>query len=346
MSSLLKSWLAGGLWIGLLAATAAAAEDSPSDAVISPYGPQLGPSTTQQYRLGMVISAGGGDCKGIIGSAPVPTDWPEQRVVEVATEFSSQVGGVDFRLIAGTVKQMVVSVPFIAAGEEVQALITYEITRCPLLPPDDPTLLEIPKKLPREVRSYLGPSPGIESRHAKIKSLAKEVMATKETAWERVEAVYDWVRDKVEYRNGPFKGAAQALEDGYGDCEELTSLFIAMCRAQGVPARTVWVPGHCYPEFYLADAEGQGHWFPCQAAGSRSFGGIPEERPILQKGDNFTSPERPREKQRYLSEYLVGAGGKPKVKFIRELVGAGTPGGVGRGVPLEEPGTQTTGRGS
>ena len=74
-----------------------------------------------------------------------------------------------------------------------------------------------------------------------------------------------------------------------------------------MPARTVWVPGHCYPEFYLEDAEGKGHWFPCQAAGVRSFGGIDEKRPILQKGDNFTVPKR-REKQRYVSEFLKGDG--------------------------------------
>ena len=75
------------------------------------------------------------------------------------------------------------------------------------------------------------------------------------------------------------EGARQALDDGFGDCEELTSLFVAMCRAVGIPARCVWVPGHCYPEFYLEDKEGKGHWFPCQAAGSPAFGGIPEKRP-------------------------------------------------------------------
>ncbi len=114
------------------------------------------------------------------------------------------------------------------------------------------------------------------------------------------------------------------LNDKTGDCEELTSLFIALCRASKIPARTVWVPEHCYPEFYLVDDDGKGHWFPCQAAGTRCFGGIPELRPILQKGDNFKDPERPRERQRYVSEFLKGSGGagKPTVKFIRQVVGS------------------------
>ena len=53
------------------------------------------------------------------------------------------------------------------------------------------------------------------------------------------------------------------------------------------PARAVWIPGHTYPEFYLEDENGKGHWFPCQAAGSYQFGSMSEKRPILQKGDRF-----------------------------------------------------------
>ena len=116
------------------------------------------------------------------------------------------------------------------------------------------------------------------------------------------------------------KGALAALRDGTGDCEEMTSLFIAVCRASDIPARTVWVPGHCYPEFYLEDEEGKGHWFPCQAAGSRDFGGILEYRPVLQKGDNFRPPYDRSERQRYLAEHLTGTGGKPTVKFVRKTL--------------------------
>jgi hypothetical protein len=86
----------------------------------------------------------------------------------------------------------------------------------------------------------------------------------------------------------------------------------------------VWVQGHCYPEFYLVDAKGKGYWFPCQAAGTRAFGGIPEHRPILQKGDNFRDPDRPKEPLRYVNEFVKGSavkgGGKPRVEFVRELV--------------------------
>jgi hypothetical protein len=89
-----------------------------------------------------------------------------------------------------------------------------------------------------------------------------------------------------------------------------------------VPARTVWVEGHCYPEFYLVDGKGNGSWYPCQAAGSRAFGSMPDQLPILQKGDNFRDPDRPAKPLRYVSEFVtgsaVGGGGEPHVQYIRE----------------------------
>ncbi|MBI2823728.1 MAG: transglutaminase domain-containing protein [Planctomycetia bacterium] len=264
----------------------------------------------------MIVTAGGEPCAGIVATVPVPMDWPEQEVRIVSEDFSPYVKHAAYREQTG-VKQLVVNIPQIPAGEQVRAVITVETTRSTLLPPEDTSGFVIPKKLDRKVRPYLAASPKIESRNPKIRNLAKEITADHEGAWEKAEAIYDWVREHVKYQDGPLKGALAALNDGTGDCEELTSLFIALCRASGIPARTVWVPGHCYPEFYLEDDMGHGHWFACQAAGDRSFGGIAEVRPILQKGDNFTVPEKPREKLRYVAEFLTGAGGQPKVKWVR-----------------------------
>jgi len=288
-------------------------------------GPKLGDSQTTCWRTGIIVTAVGGACRGITGYAPVPTDWPEQQV-KVTEEEISPEAKITYQMVDGGVKIMNLRIPQLAASREAKALITVEITRCTLLPPDDTdgfVILDV-GKLPREVRLYLAPSPMIESRHPSIRKLAKEVGADETQAWKRVEAIYDWVREKVKYENGPIKGALAALRDGTGDCEELTSLFIAICRAAGIPARTVWVPGHCYPEFYLSDEEGNGFWFPCQAAGTREFGGTTETRPVLQKGDNFRPPTGGRERQRYMAEYLTGTpspgGGKPQVRFIRENV--------------------------
>ena len=283
---------------------------------------RFGAETTVEYRAGIEVEATSGAVVGLIGLAPVPFDWPEQTVRISEEDVSPSVRDVEFRMIGKTVQQMVVSIPRLDPGEKARAVITFEVTRREQLPPEDPSVFVIPRRPTRDVRIYLGSSPGIETRSPRIRKLAREVIAEHETAWSKVEALYDWVREHVKYTNGPFKGALAALKDGTGDCEEMTSLFIAMCRAIGVPARTVWIPGHCYPEFYLEDEQGRGVWFPCQAAGDRAFGRMKETRPIMQKGDSFPHPETPRRKQRYAAEFVRADGkSKPKVRFIRELLG-------------------------
>src|SRR5690606_6506387 len=170
--------------------------------------------------------------------------------------------------------------------------------------PDDTTGLQVPRRLPREIKGYLGNSPYIEADSSEIRKIVREVDASEPlTDWKRVELLYDWVRDNIVYENGELKTVREALRDRTGDCEEMTSVFVALCRAARIPARVVWIPNHCYPEFYLADESGQGHWFPCQVAGTRNFGSMPEYLPILQKGDRFKVPEKS-ELQRYLADYL------------------------------------------
>jgi transglutaminase-like putative cysteine protease len=282
-------------------------------------------ATVSRWRTGMVIKAVGGACRGLTGYVPVPTDWPEQQVTIVHEETSPGVR-ISYEMFEGGVKIMNVRVAQVAANDEVKALVTLEIRRNKILPPEntDIYVLPNPKKLPREIRAYLVPSPKIECKDPQIRKLAKTIGEDKDKAWEHVEAIYDWVRAHIKYQNGPLKGAVAGLRDGTGDCEEITCLFIAICRAADIPARTVWVDKHCYPEFYLEDEKGKGHWFPCQSAGSREFGGIIEARPVLQKGDNYRPPKGGKERQRYVSEYLTGSptpgGGKPQVRFIRETV--------------------------
>ena len=224
---------------------------------------KTGQTQVTRWRAGMIIKASGGACKGMAGYAPVPTDWPEQEVNIVKEE---KTGGaqISYEIVDGGAKIMTVRVGHLASGDEAKAIVTVEIRRSTILPPEKTDIYSIPDpaKLPRQIRLYLTPSPLIESRDPKIRQLAKEIGVDQEKAWDHVEAIYDWVRKKMKYQNGPIKGALAALKDGTGDCEELSSLFIAICRAASIPARTVWVPGHCYSEFYLVDDKGEGALVP------------------------------------------------------------------------------------
>ncbi len=280
----------------------------------------LAKKETTQWQVGVIIEAPNGPCADMFATLPVPAEWPEQKVREIGREFSSNVGNSDFRTLENGVTQLLINVPRIPLHGTAQALITFEIDRFPIDSPSDPETLIVPKRLPNDLKRYLGASPSIETRNRKIRDLEKELNDPELSPWKQVEKFYDHVREHIQYMNGPLKGAQAALRDGTGDCEELTALIIALCRVHGIAARTVWVPDHCYPEFYLEDAEGKGHWYPCQAAGTREFGSISELRPILQKGDSFRVPEK-KERQRYVAEFLTGKmlnGAKPKATFVRK----------------------------
>ena len=283
---------------------------------------KLGEQTSSQWRFGVVIKAPAGAVSGVVATMAVPTDWPEQKVKIVKEEISPLVKKVSYRDLGG-VKQMVVSIPKVPAGEEATAIITFEITKSEILKPDDVAGLTPPARPARDMSRYLLPSPYIESTDPKIKSLAPTIIKGEEDDWKKVEAIFDYVQENVKYEFSPeIHPAIEALKAGKGDCEELSSLFIALCRANKIPARAVWVPDHCYPEFYLQDKEGHGTWFPCQAAGDgHIFGWMNEERPILQKGDNFKVPEE-KAPQRYVKQFLKAANAEanPEVRFVLERV--------------------------
>jgi hypothetical protein len=290
-------------------------------------GPKLGKSQVSRWRVGVVVRASGGACRGMSGYMAVPKDWPEQEV-SIAEEDVSPEAKVHYETLPGSdVRIMVVKIANLPSGQEAKALVTFEVRRNEILPPKETDGFVVPdsKKLPREVRPFLVPSPLIECHDPKIRSLAKEIGADKPKAWDHVEAIYDWVREHIKDKDqgGVPKGALTALKDGEGDCEARTSVFIAICRAADIPARTVWVFGHVYPEFYLSDGKDAGYWFPCQSRGARQFGGITEMRAIFQKGDNVRPPRNGgKERQRLLRESFTGAAspnsGKPQVRFVRE----------------------------
>jgi len=296
----------------LLVATAGGAEP----------GIRFGKEVTKKYRFGFHIEAPAGSVTGIVATMAVPMDWPEQTVKVVSEEITPKCR-VTYRNIDNGVKQMVVNIPRLAKGEEAGVEIIYEVTKREILAPEVTADFVIPTKLNRDLQKLLLPSPYIESNDAQIKALAPQIIKDQTTAWDQSAAIFDWVRANVQYKFAvEIKPAIAALKDKEGDCEELSSLFIALCRANKIPARAVWVPGHTYPEYYLQDAAGNGHWFPCQAAGAaREFGTMFEDRPILQKGDNFKVPEE-KMPQRYVKQFLKAANAQadPVVKFIGERV--------------------------
>ncbi len=296
------------------------ADDSDDDAVT----PRLGYESpqTQTWRIGLVLQTPV-TCTNVLATFPVPQDWPEQKVRVVDQKISPLVTRWAPRELGDGAQQIVLQMARVPGGSTVEATFLVEVERSRIIAPDVTDDLVIPKRTGRELRMFLGNSPYIDASDRRIKAAWREVAAMDAANdWERVELIYDYVREKVQYVEGSLKSASDALRDGKGDCEEMTSLFVAMCRNAKIPARVVWIPDHCYPEFYLEDPDGNGHWFPCQAAGTRQFGRMDEFRPVLQKGDRFKVPEK-KTPVRYVSEFFrCDKKGKsdPTPNFIREVV--------------------------
>jgi hypothetical protein len=88
-------------------------------------------------------------------------------------------------------------------------------------------------------KSYLQAEPFCESDDPAIRSLANQLQGP--TVLETVKNVYGWVSNNVRY-TGYLKnprGALYALQHKQGDCTEYMYLFVALCRANKIPARGI-----------------------------------------------------------------------------------------------------------
>jgi transglutaminase-like putative cysteine protease len=108
----------------------------------------------------------------------------------------------------------------------------------------------------------LGPTDGV------VKKLVDSITEGKKTVLEKAKAVYDWTCENM-YRDPETLGCGKGdvcllLQKPGGKCTDISSVFIALARAAGVPARevfsvrlgkmlqqdvTTWQ--HCWAEFFL-----------------------------------------------------------------------------------------------
>lgn len=291
-----------------------------------PFVQEYSDAEVEEYEFGIRIKCSGGYAKSTIVNAPVPIAWPEQEIELYEETKSNNIKKIRVKKIKKNAAYMAFVVPLIRDGGHAEAILRYRVKRRSTIAPEETTQFSFAKKMTAELRGYLKPSPFIESKDKRIKGIGAEIFKESDglPAWDQVEAIYNWVRENIRYEfDKQIHTCVEALDAGHGDCEELSSLFIAICRSRGVPARAVWVPGHTYPEFYLVDETGKGHWFPCQIAGERhEFGEMLEDRPILQKGDRFKTPVAT-ETTRYVKAGLHSdfSSGALEVEHLMQKVG-------------------------
>ncbi len=299
---------------------------------------------THKWEFGISVRAAAGPCNSVVGTFPVPADWPEQQVKVASQQISPGIPRHNYRQIEG-LKQMVFDAPQIPTGGTAECFVTFEITRHEQIPPRNTDSLVVPKNLPNEIKKFLGPSPLIEATNAKVRSLAREMTDEKDSTWQQVKSIQAGVRETVKYEPNPKdknKGVLAVLRDGKADREDLNATFVAICRAAKIPARMVWSVDFCYAEFYLEDAPAtaeenadgpeekpaakdkkakqpkgpKGNWYPCVMQDDKSeLGACKDYRPILGKGDNFKVPEE-KAVQRWVNLFWSAKGAaKPAAEF-------------------------------
>ncbi|HZD60471.1 MAG TPA: transglutaminase domain-containing protein [Anaerolineae bacterium] len=113
--------------------------------------------------------------------------------------------------------------------------------------------------------SYLKGEQHIEKDHPIIKEIAQQIKGEDEI--DTVRKIYDFVLQNMDYDHAKAKeenlkayGAAMAAKLKKGVCVEYSDLFVALCRAKGIPARYVGgittegtdaTKGHAWSEVYL-----------------------------------------------------------------------------------------------
>ncbi|NMB36314.1 MAG: transglutaminase domain-containing protein [Firmicutes bacterium] len=111
------------------------------------------------------------------------------------------------------------------------------------------------------LKPWLEPATKIESDHPQIIDRARELTATTDGDLEKARLIFNYVKGYLRYDlNSPHrnKGALSALQNRAGVCEDYAALFVALCRAAGVPARQVngyTDPEGCGLAWKLAPAE-------------------------------------------------------------------------------------------
>lgn len=125
-------------------------------------------------------------------------------------------------------------------------------------------------------KEYTRPEKYVESDNPSIISAAENIVSgiSKDDYHAMAQAIYEFVINYLTYSLQPKeRGALWALENKKGDCSEYSYLFVALCRAVGIPARVQagfafssyhdeTENGHMWAEYYL---EGYG-WIPVDAS--------------------------------------------------------------------------------
>jgi transglutaminase-like putative cysteine protease len=91
---------------------------------------------------------------------------------------------------------------------------------------------------------FLGKEGDVDPDQPKIREAAREICGTRTNPYQKAKALYDFIAGRFTYRNDEDGGSGlqhpwETLTMRQGNCADITKLFLALCRASGIPCRQV-----------------------------------------------------------------------------------------------------------
>jgi tetratricopeptide (TPR) repeat protein len=218
---------------------------------------------------------------GPLAIAMPKTDLPNQTVTYEIGDVKSQ------KFVKGDTNDILYVVP---QGNKPFTLTTRIIVEPKALKKELAVVTARP--LPAEVRTYLGPCAGIDPRSPVLTKVVADLKGKNNA--ETARNIVEWMKKNIEYKlekksvtELDFKAVDEIVQRKHAECRGQAMLFVGLCRAADIPARTIWgfkrigigspdkqvvdIASHNWAEFYVP---GIG-WVPVDPQNPESLGCLP-----------------------------------------------------------------------
>jgi transglutaminase-like putative cysteine protease len=152
------------------------------------------------------------------------------------------------------------------------------------------SIKEINRKYPDIVKKYLNDQmveniTYIDSNHPAIKTISSNIVVQAKTnnSFIIAKSLFIWLKENINYKlhdgQGDVQPTAITLQKKTGDCDDLSFLYISLCRAVGIPARLIrgyllqgnensgiTATAHAWVEIFVGGLIGNNGWLPVECA--------------------------------------------------------------------------------
>ena len=126
----------------------------------------------------------------------------------------------------------------------------------------------------------------IDPNNPEITSIATMTLENEKTnnSFLVAKALFSWLKQNIQYQTHPsekvVRSAAVTLQRKQGDCDDLSFLYVSLCRAVGIPARfirgylisndistgAITAVAHAWVEVFVGTSDSQNGWIPVECA--------------------------------------------------------------------------------